>query len=477
MTSPKRVVALSLAILVSLASMLLAYLYRPFTNSKSAYFKITLDAKADEGAALKKLQDVGLKNIISESTEWIYLDAFGELEKVPLTQYAHRLESFDPRNDGYADTLRTLFLTENMRYLYLSMNDLSLSMQNSKLIHEKIDLALKGQNYSIESFGLALSSFWNGILFVLAALISIFLSGSPLLTLAIIPSLSSFSLFGPAGLVAAGLCIALVSSLLDPGRNLLRKGQKRSKDFRLLLELFGPSLIALSAYAFICLMGNIPAMLSILNLLSIIYISVLYLVLSEKHDVQRGHTRFVPLPIKRAYPDIILVSRSTLPFVAASLLVFSIQIFKMDVKRGFAAPFQNNKAEASGFFPVDVQGFLEASQKHLAFQKSFSLQSMNAKGNKGSYESYTLAKDGLVDSVTKKASYSGHSESTLIPPMERMLSTLNNPQSLPSSASCIGSIIAVAFALLFALPSIRVILKTRRRRRELPSYIEKRIAA
>ncbi len=83
MTSSKRVVAVGLAILASLASLFVSYLYRPYSNPTGVFFKIALDRGADEAAVLKQLQSAGFKGLISESTEWVYLDDFGQLEKIP----------------------------------------------------------------------------------------------------------------------------------------------------------------------------------------------------------------------------------------------------------------------------------------------------------------------------------------------------------------------------------------------------------
>ena len=76
------------------------------------------------GAGLKErkiagmLKEKGL-DCVSESTVWVLLDDFSELKQIPLDQYDDFVEPFDPRNDGYAEKLRSFFVQAGIRRFFV----------------------------------------------------------------------------------------------------------------------------------------------------------------------------------------------------------------------------------------------------------------------------------------------------------------------------------------------------------------------
>ncbi|MDR2479981.1 MAG: hypothetical protein LBD48_11810, partial [Treponema sp.] len=58
---------------------------------------------------------------VSESVQWVLLDEFGGLAKIFLDEYESRVAPFDPRNDGYAQKLRSFFVREGKRYVFIPL--------------------------------------------------------------------------------------------------------------------------------------------------------------------------------------------------------------------------------------------------------------------------------------------------------------------------------------------------------------------
>jgi hypothetical protein len=93
----------------------------------------------------ERLDSRGLTGLVSESDQWFLLDCFGSVEKIPLVEYSERLLPFDPRNDGYAEKLRSLFVRDGKRYVYIQ-----LAANSPEKLEAEIAAALNGVSYSLE---------------------------------------------------------------------------------------------------------------------------------------------------------------------------------------------------------------------------------------------------------------------------------------------------------------------------------------
>jgi hypothetical protein len=60
--------------------------------------------------------------VISASSQWVLLNSFGGLERVPLEDYEDRLEIFDPRRDGYAEKLTRFFVRDGKRWFFIPLD-------------------------------------------------------------------------------------------------------------------------------------------------------------------------------------------------------------------------------------------------------------------------------------------------------------------------------------------------------------------
>jgi hypothetical protein len=60
--------------------------------------------------------------VVCESSQWVFLNSFGGLEKVSLEDYEGRLEAFDPRRDGYAEKLKDFFVRDGRRWFFIPLD-------------------------------------------------------------------------------------------------------------------------------------------------------------------------------------------------------------------------------------------------------------------------------------------------------------------------------------------------------------------
>ena len=114
-------VARSLPILVSLiASIGFWMLGAALTPAESgAYGALVCGGDVPDREIRQRLEARGFTGIVSESGQWVLIDRFGSVERVPLDEYPARIMPFDPRNDGYAQKLRSLFVRDEQRFIYI----------------------------------------------------------------------------------------------------------------------------------------------------------------------------------------------------------------------------------------------------------------------------------------------------------------------------------------------------------------------
>jgi hypothetical protein len=79
---------------------------------------LALDANADGNAVRTRLKAAHI-NFIDETTVYVLVNNFEDLEKLPLADYSQRILPGDPRDDGYARKLNTLFRHNGKRLIYI----------------------------------------------------------------------------------------------------------------------------------------------------------------------------------------------------------------------------------------------------------------------------------------------------------------------------------------------------------------------
>jgi hypothetical protein len=112
---------------------------------QGGYAALVLDGSFSDGEIRNRLDGLGLKGLVSESDQWFLLDCFGYIEKVPLVMYEERLLPFDPRNDGYAEKLKNVFIRDGKRFIYIP-----LETNRPENLEIKIEQALYGIPYSLD---------------------------------------------------------------------------------------------------------------------------------------------------------------------------------------------------------------------------------------------------------------------------------------------------------------------------------------
>jgi hypothetical protein len=86
------------------------------------YAALGLDDRGADRETALALEQALDRPVLSESSQWVFLNSFGSLDRIPLDEYDERLESVDPRRDPYAVRLRNFFVRDGKRWFFIPLD-------------------------------------------------------------------------------------------------------------------------------------------------------------------------------------------------------------------------------------------------------------------------------------------------------------------------------------------------------------------
>jgi hypothetical protein len=371
------------------------FLVRPFTDREPGrgYGVLILDQARPDRDAGAALTAAGVETYFSESNHWVYLDDFGELLQVPLDEYRDRVEPFDPRNDGYAESLRSFFVRDGMRRFFIPF-DVGKGDARNRLAGQ-VSAALGDTPYTLD-FLVHKSSFFSYVaLFVVfgaAVLGSLFLSGAPFQMSFLIPLCIPLVFFGPPGLVLTGALFGFSGSLLPLLRGFFVRRRNGGKHPGVFTTSFLMPPVFAAVYGAVVYLNRIP----VPTALWAFFLCCGVLAITQRSESYReGHLRFRSVPIRRPalnprgffrffrqhYPH------SILPWAPAAVLAMLLLLFVLPGSdTGSGTEFKGMTALNAGDY-----------EAHLVFQRFFSLRSLYQKDlTYSDYYRYSVDKDGLA---------------------------------------------------------------------------------
>jgi hypothetical protein len=490
---PKITVSLILTVLVCMAPLaLLMTESMPKMRRAAGYVTLIAGERTPDRLVAEKLNDAGIKDVLSESSQWFFLNSFSELRRIPLDEFSDSLLETDPRNDGYAQRLRTLFVRDGNRYFYIPQS--SLRSQEPAVIERRVRDALEDTPYRDIVYGEYSYNDSGGIfIFAAAALLCLALSavvsrrvGSrrsvPALLLSAAAPLPSCALL--AGMGAAGFALAAVMMALVAASNQRLKSffiARRlaacfsgSKPPRIGQLFFGKKwlwLLLLVMVVTVCLTGQAAAP----HVLS----AVLFFCLSaaaaarEESAPKDGHIRFFPVTIRPGAVEKRRPAVMALPFTLASVAALALA-FVSGPQTGIAAlPDKRFSAPLVG---------ADDYAAHIKFQRDFSFRRLSSDGGGNVYTGFGVGADGLFRPVEDASSPSPPPIAGGNPPpfpLEKLISFLaGNGESvrLPVVFD-IRALIAVVIGATLYLPALSVTSEPNRKKERNRLYITQRILA
>jgi hypothetical protein len=393
---------------------------------------------------------------ISESSQWVLLDEFDSVKRIPLDQYSSRIFPFDPRNDGYAGKLKEVFLRDGKRFVYAP---LFAGNWKTNYLDKKFNELMGDIPFSIEYYGIGrpLSLFF--IVYAAASAILLILCyakrkihRSIVNIIPMIPVLSSLGFFGAAGIGSAALLFALfimlkepLNDLVNPPPLIIEHGHKFKTIYK---EIIAPYrfywlFIPVSAAGLSILV--IFSQLKLLFLIAVTAASFAVFFISLKIVSFSGveHRRFNPLMIlRRRFPEFVF-PMYILPFVIGAFMTM------------FFTPYMSGSYDTGSKFDVVVteQDYYE----HLTYQMSFSTRKLGA--SSAVYPAFSYDTDGLVSMNKMNAGQSVRMSDFPSFPLKQLMDFFNNVNNgdIVNSGKSTGRIqenLSLLVLLLFLFPGL-----------------------
>jgi hypothetical protein len=419
----------------------------------NAYAALVCGEDVPDRDIRERLENQGFSGMVSESGQLVLLDCFGSLEQISLDEYPSRVLPFDPRNDGYAEKLRSLFVRDGRRYVYIP---LALPQAKLPLVEKKLAAALGDIPYALE-YGPSGGERRTGFSLILFffAVCSFFIVRPLRLELkpkaaCLVPCLLALSPLVPEG--AAGFALASLlagSSVLAAALCLERPGLPRI--WRWLL----PPLL-LTGYGLIAFFSGLPLVFTMLVLILFCITLAFSLRFASRAAAgfsfkrrDTGHQRFSPVLILKRRSSGFAFSWAMLPF-AASALILACSGLAASVSMPQVPPVLPSAADVT-----------EADYiAHCLFQSTFSQRplhktNVSAASDAAGMSVYELSPDGLLaQTVSGESSKQTDMELPAgLPPFPLNDFYLNINTS--ERAAGLQTLLLALFPLLYILPALK----------------------
>jgi hypothetical protein len=440
-----------------------------YEEFRGGYAVLTVDAAIEDRALVSILETAIFLGAepISESSQWVMLDVFDSLQKIPLDIYASRVYSFDPRNDGYADRLREVFVRDGKRFVYIP---LMAGNWNSSLLDRKFNELLIDIPFSVNYYGIGRPLALFFIVYAIASIVLLVMCYLKRKThrnivniIPMVPVISSLGFFGAAGLGSAALLFGLFILLKEPLADLVNPSGLPEKGFRQKLNKFYKEIIYpyrnywyflpvfFIAFAILIVFSQLKPLF--LLALSLVSFAVFFFSLKIVSFSGIDHKRFNPVTImRRRFPEFVF-PLYILPFVAGTFITM------------FFTPFLSGSFDSRYKFDViiDEQEYYD----HLMFQAAFSTRQMSTLSS--AFPSFHFDADGLPIMDTGSVNQSIRISDFPAFPLKHLMEFFNNVNSgnrtdagegegaaAEANASSISERLSLLVLLLFLFPGLIV---------------------
>ena len=424
-----------------------------YEEFRGGYAVLSVDASVDDAAVVSLLQS-GDNNFggtpVSESSQWVFLDEFDSINKIPLAQYPARILPFDPRNDGYAGKLKQLFLKDEKRLFYIP---LQAGNWDVNLLDKQLSSLLGDIYFSVDYYGVGRPLYLFFIAYAAASFCFFIIclirkkqSGKIACIITLIPVLSSFAFFGAHGIACAAVFLAFFILLRDllTELSILPASGKIYKKYFLPYRLYWFFLLLFPPVFYILIYFSQIKLFFFISAGAAAFL-VFFLSLKIMSVSRKEHKRFTPVLIMRKRSPEFVLPFYILPFAAAAVFVL------------FAAPYMTAVYDSEKKFDAFITE--KDYYDHINFQASFSVRQINDPNvSAGAFPEFFFDADGLP-SILSAANITVNMNDFPPFPLRNLMDFFNdvNSRNKTSSIGSSGTIagkLSLLVLLLFILPGL-----------------------
>ena len=379
------------AVVSILCGVLVFFLFRFFPpkaassqTGSGGYAVLALDESRDDRHIRELLARGGIKDTISESSQEVPVDNFGVLKMIPLDSFRNEIETFDPRDDGYAAKLRSFFVRDGKRFFFIPLVD-TFGVR-AWTLKKQVSSLLSDIPFSFTVLEQGKPLFWYFLLLAGACALALYFSRSPGLFIFELPLLLAFCRGGVYGFFLAAALAGIWELLREPLEELsaARRYDRVHADpfrgnyagagltgLRERLRPFGINkllvLIFVLFFVVFSAAGGISPFPAAAGGVSFILLYFLAFRAEAARIHASGHMPFVPVPLLPFRSRSFSLFPFLVPFGAASVLALFLPL----AVPGFS-PFLKG-------ILTDTRYLVSSADydRHIAFEESFSYRTFN----------------------------------------------------------------------------------------------------
>jgi hypothetical protein len=396
------------------------------SGANEGYAILVVD-ETQEDRVIREVLGRGGREVISESSQFVLMDDFGASRQIPLDLFHDEIETFDPRNDGYAEKLHSFFVNNGQRYFFTPLES------DPADLRSRLDASLVDIPFSLVFLEQRRSLFPYFALLAAAGIFALFLSRSKRSFLFQIPVFLSIGWGGFAAMILAAAFAGIWELLREPLKELFTSRYSRNTfnyagtGLKGIIERLRPYclnlILALLFFLLIPVLAIAAFLPPIPLLAACVYFFLLYYLSLKSMEAGFRNTRhipFMPVPLLPLRTRTFSLFPFLIPFVLVSFLALILPEF---------LPVERSDIPAMGNI-MDPRYFVSPEEyySHVDFQRSFSYRSLNAGNdtaealNQEGYLRYYLGDDGLIAGSTVS---SGTMEAETLPfPLEKLMDFL-----------------------------------------------------
>ncbi len=403
----------------------IGYSFKSSSNTKNAALLVlSLPDNVEEQLVFERLDKLNLSPVVSESTQFVYIDDFEKPRSIPLKEFDKYIEPLDPRNDGYVDKLKNVFVSGGQRRFFIPLSFYSPWTRMDTLIR-KIEKSLSEYGPTIQVSGsnqVQLPWWLNGLVFAGILIYFALISRRKTHIVTALPTMLVFLNAGFGGLVAAGLLIAMKTALEQSMQDFMFRLYKKEPVhvpafFHWYKTDLINGLIFLILYVLSCFVLTIPWTIALAGLVVLISTDTLFSLLYFESASKIEHRFFLPIQLIRSVKSFAEPLRVLLPFVSCAAAFFVLSILIQGSKS------VSGKTDAN-LIPLSFDNY----QAHMERQYRFSIDSLYPdSSNNGGYYTYVLDADGLISAKTHEVAIDNVYQTLSLPPLESLLLSGNAP--------------------------------------------------
>ncbi|MFZ5367993.1 MAG: hypothetical protein ACOZCE_07145 [Spirochaetota bacterium] len=394
-------------------------------SGSASLLVLSVSDKIQESLVLDRLSAAAVHHVISESTQWVYIDDFVGPRAIPLKNYYDYIEPLDPRNDGYADQLKSIFLSDGMRHYFIPLSGLNpWSSQASLLRRLEKSLADLNPSFQLSETSHTQVPWWLTGLVLSGLFVYSFITFKEKREILLsIPAGIIFISLGIGGILCTGLLVALQICISQFQKDLISQ-QLRKVPFSLrhFFHWYQPqvvySAILLVIYSVSGLVFSIHWFLLLAALIVQGATGSLFTLIRLNYFADIGHTFFLPIELIGSVKKHMEPLKSLVPFSLGALAAFLFFII---------IPGRNSvKVLSRDVPPIPVT--FEQYKAHIEIQSHFSIRALyHESSSESSYNTYMLGSDGLLAKVQPAVIEDAY-KNLEVPPLESLLSVnFSNP--------------------------------------------------